>query len=88
MEIQVSCQYHRAFVQVCSLTLLFSVALFHFLYIYSIKKSEQKEQNSVTNVYGMTTGARTQSPKFWVIVKKPSPGSLEKKNLLSSGAWG
>lgn len=60
---------------------------FTSVYIYSIKKSEQKEQNSVTNVYGVTAEARTQSPKFWGIVKKPNLRSSE-KNLLSSGAWG
>ena len=49
VEIEISCQYPRAFVQISSLILLFSVAVFHFLSYFFNRKSEQNKQNSVSH---------------------------------------
>lgn len=86
VEIQVSCQHPRAFVEISSLTLLFNVAVFTSLYIYSIEnQSKRNITESVINVYGVSTCVRTRSPMLWGTVKESSRRSLEKKSAIQ---WG
>lgn len=73
----------RAFTQISSLVILFSVGCISFpFYIYLIEnQSKINRTQLVISVNGATTGARTWFPMLWRIVMKPSPKSLGKKKI-------
>lgn len=90
VEIHILCQYPRVFVQISSLSLLFSVAVFNFLlYLFNKKIIAKQKKNQFS-----------QLPMFMEFCWGPNmvlnalgnfdeaKSQVLRKNLLSRGEWG